>query len=458
MDAAYELSRFIVDTTLVDLPEDVIDVAKREILDCLATTLGGSPDEAARGLYELVQEWGGRQEASVIAHGGKFPSPNAALINSTMANALDYDDTHERGHLHAGSVVVPSAFAASEARGGVNGKEFITAVCVAVELGCRLGIATKSAKPIFMGGWDYGVLHGYFTGAAVAGKILNLDKRKTHNALGIAYNQTSGNAQAMKNEADTKKIGYGFASHGGITSALMAQRGITGAKDIFDETDRGFYNLYHAGCDRETLLRDLGRKFEMFDMSFKPYPCCRMNHPYIDAIMKLLKDNKIEANEVEEIVPFTCQHVYQTLCMPEQVKKKPNNVMTTQFSLPWTMACAVVRKKVGISEFTEEALKDPLLLDMAARVSPMFDSSLPDEFAFTKLRVKTKRGTFEINTNYAHGGIHNPMTFEDIEHKFIDCAAVSVKRIAKERLERVISMVRNLEEVKNVKDIIELLT
>ena len=199
MDAAYELSSFIVDTTFADLPQEAIDVAKKEVLDTLATTLGGSQDKTVIELYELVKIWGGREESTIIAHGGRFPSPNAAMVNSTMASALAYHDTHERGHLHAASVVVPSAFAISEAKGGVDGKEFITALCVAVELGCRLGIATKSAKPnILMGGWSYGPLLGYFTGAAVAGKILHLDKQKMHNALGIAYNQASGNAQGVK--------------------------------------------------------------------------------------------------------------------------------------------------------------------------------------------------------------------------------------------------------------------
>ena len=457
MDAAYELSNFVVDTRFEELPHEALDVAKKEVLDSIATTLGGSTDESAKKLYELVKEWGGRQESTIIAHEGKFPSPNAALVNSTMANALDYDDVHERANFHAGNVVVPSAFALSEAIGSVHGKEFITAVCAAVELGCRLGIATRPSKPIFMGGWDYGVLHGYFTGAAVAGKILNLDREKMHNALGIAYNQVAGNGQSMRDGADTKKIGYGFASHGGITSALMAERGITGAKDIFDETDTGFYSLYHAGCNSTALLKDLGQKFEMTDMSFKPYPCCRMNHPYIDAIMKLLKDNKIEANEIEEIVPFTCKYVYQTLCVPEQVKKRPNNVITTQFSLPWTIACAVVRRRVGISEFTNDALNDSLLLDMASKVSPILDSSLSDELVFTKIKLRTKRGTFEIQTDYALGGVHNPMTFDDIEHKLLDCASASARHISKVNLTRVASMVRNLEEVKNVKELIKLL-
>src|SRR4030067_2960194 len=157
---------------------------------------------------------------------GKLPSPHAALVNGTMSNALDYDDTHERAHLHAGVVVVPPAMALSEARGGIGGKEFITAVCVAVELGCRLGVSVRPAKPLFMGGWSFGPLLGHFTAAAAAAKLLHLDEEKVHHALGIAYHQASGNAQAMRDKAASKKIGPGFACRDGIISALMAQKGI----------------------------------------------------------------------------------------------------------------------------------------------------------------------------------------------------------------------------------------
>ncbi|MFC1901971.1 MmgE/PrpD family protein [Chloroflexota bacterium] len=457
MDAAYELSNFIVNTRFADLPQEAIDVAKKEVLDVLAIALGGSRDKAVRELYGLVKEWGGREESTVIALGGRVPSPNAALVNSTMSNVLDYDDTHERGHLHAGIVVVPSAFAVSEAKGAVSGRDFIEAICVAVELGCRLGMATQLARPIFMGGWCNASLFGYFTSAAVAGKILNLDEQKMHNALGIAYAQASGNTQANEDGADSKRIGRGFAARGGITSALMAQRGITGAKNIFDESERSFYNLYHAGCNRDTLLKDLGKKFEMSDMSFKPYPCCRLNHCFIDAITKLVKDNKIEAEEVEEIVPFTCKPVYEELCLPVQIKTKPKSMLNAQFSLRWTIACGVVRKRVGVSEFTEEALKDRTLLNMAAKVNPVLDSSLPDELAFTKIKVRTKRGIFEINTDYTLGSVQNPMNFEDIEKKFIDCAAFSARPIRKERLTQVTHMVKNLEDVKNIEEIIYLL-
>lgn len=458
MDAAYELSRFLVDTRFSDLPPAVIDLAKREVLDVLATTLGGSRDDTVRNLYELVRTWGWKRESSIIAYRGRFPAQHAALVNSVMSNTLDYDDTHERGRVHAGSIVVPTAFAIAEAKGGISGKDLITAICVSVELGCRLGIAAKLAKPIFMGGWSWPELHGYFSGTAVAGKLLGLNQQMMHDALGIAYSQATGNSQAIIEQAATKTIGYGFAARGAITSASMAQKGLTGVKAVFEERELSFFNLYHAGCDRETLLKDLGRKYEMCDLSFKPYPCCRLIHPYIDALTKFVKENEEAAAEVEEVVPRVWKEIHRLLCTPEEIKRVPNNAISAQQSLPWALSCALVRKRVGINEFTEEALQDPALLNIAARISPVLDPSLPDESAFTTITLRTRHGVFEVKTDYPYGSAQNPMTFEEIESKFMECASFAAIPIPKRNLRQVVSMVRDLENVEGVERIIRLLS
>jgi 2-methylcitrate dehydratase PrpD len=458
MDAAYEISRFLVNTKFDDLPAEAIHVVKKDILDILANALGGSSDQGVKAIYDLVTEWGGKPESSIIGYGTKVPSPNAALVNSTMAFTLDYDDVHERGRFHAGVSVIPAAFAISGMKASVSGKEFIVAICLAIELGCRLGIASKRAKPGFiMGGWDYASLHGCFSSATVAGRLLNLDELKMHNAMGLAYHQAAGNGQSAIDAADTKKLGAGFGARAGITSALMAQRGITGAKAIFDESEISLCHLYHSGCNKDILVRNLGKSFEMLDMSFKPYPSCRLGHMHIDAVLRLVQEHDIQAEEVEEIIPSTCQFVNVQLCIPLEDKKKPNNRTAAQFSLPWVIACAVVRRKVGIHEFTEDALNDRNILEVASRVNPTLDPFLPDELAFTPLRIKTKRGTFETKTNFGYGSVQNPMTFEAIEEKLLDCASISVKPVPKGNLAKVVQMVRSLEEVRNVNEIINLL-
>jgi 2-methylcitrate dehydratase PrpD len=459
MDAAYKISEFLVNTKFDDLPSDVVEVVKKDILDTLGNALGGSSDSTIEAVHELVKEWGGKTESSIIAFGTKTTSFNAAFVNSTMAFALDLDDTHERGRLHAGVATVPTALAIAEMKGGVTGKEFITALCVAIEVACRLGIASERRTPgHIMGGWDYASLHGAFSSAAVAGKLLGLDEQQMHNALGIAYHQVAGNALSAIDEADSKKLGPGFAARSGIMSAIMAAHGITGAKQIFDESEIGLCHLYHAGCNRDALLAGLGTKFEMYDMGFKPYPSCRLGHRHIDAVLKLVKEHNIQSDEIEEITPSVCQFVHTQLCTPIAAKVKPANKTAAQFSLHWVLSAAAVRRRIGIRELNIEALKDHDLLDMAAQVKPILDSALPDENAFASVKIKTKKGTFETKTSPPYGSIENPMIFEDIESKFFDCSSFALYPIPLERLKNVVSIVRNLETIKDVKEIISLLS
>ena len=458
MDSAYAFSRFLVNTRFEDLPGDVVNVAKKDVLDILGNALGGSSDAVVTTVYDLVREWGGKGESTVITYGTKVPSFNAVLTNCTMASALDYDDAHDRARLHGGVTTVPTALAVAELRGGVTGKEIITALCAAIEVACRLGIASERRTPgHLMGGWDYACLHGTFSSAAVAAKLLGLNEQEMRNALGIAYHQAAGNALSAIDEVDTRKLGAGFAARSGIMAALMAGRGITGAKAIFDESEIGLCHLYHAGCDREALLAGLGERFEMYDMGFKPYPSCRLGHRHVDAVLKLVKEHDLQPDEIEEITPSVSQIVHTQLCVPVEAKKEPANKTAAQFSLAWVLGAAAVRRRVGIREFAQEALKERNLLDMAARVKPTLDPGLHDEFTFAPIKIVTKRGVFETKTGYPYGSIQNPITLEDLEIKFLDCASFSRKPLPKENLAKAISMIRNLEVVKDVKEIIGLL-
>ena len=457
MDLAYDISKFIIDTRFTDLPQDAIDIAKKDILDIFGVSLAGSSHQVIEKMRGLAKNWGGKEEGSVLVFGDKFPLPNTVLINSTMANALDYDDTHERGGIHAGCVVIPTALALSEQKGDISGIEFLTAVCLGIELGCRIGMAAIPRKPLLRGGWTYPTLHGYFSAAAVAGRILGLDADKIHDALGLAYHQAAGNMQAHHDGAEVKMMGPGFASRGGVTAALMSQSGISGTRHVFDGAQLSFYNVYHAGCNREVFLNGLGYKFEMYDMGFKPYPSCRASHHYIDVVINLARENDIQPEEVEEVIIHTCKEVH-TLCTPEEVKRKPENPVAAQFSLPWILACAIQRREVGLGEFNPEALRDNALIAMAAKVHPVLDASLTNKEAPAKVSIKTKKGTLETNTGYPFGSLKNPMTFEDIEHKLMDCATASVKTISEQNLIKVVSMVKTLEHVENVKDFITLLT
>lgn len=455
MDTTYSLAQNVVVTNYQNIPMEVVEVTKKEILDSLGIGLAGSGTAGIKEIVGIVREWGGKPESTILVYGGKVPAPNAAQVNASMVHALDFDDTHDLAVVHPASVAVPSALAMAERQGRVSGKELITAIALGVDLACRMALATKLRRKIIRasGGWHPTVMYGFFSAAAVAGKLLRLDEEKMLNALGIAYHQAAGNVQCVADGAMTKKMGPGFAAKGGITAALMAEKGITGARDCI-EGEVSIYNLYHDGCNLDELTLQLGKSFEGANVSFKPYPCCRINHRYIDAALEVVKQYDIKPEEVDEIEVTAGTKTWNALCQPLDVKRQPRNIVDSQFSLPWTMACVVVRRKVGLKEFTEESIKDPALLKMSHKVTPVHDSSFEEKMdSPMNIKIKTKRGEFTQKTGAPYGSPANPMTMEAMTDKFRDCASVAIKSLP--QIDHVIDMVTKLEELDNVSDIFQ---
>ena len=460
MDAAYTFAKHLITTKYEDIPADAVDMAKKEILDIIGTALAGSSAAGIKPLVELAKEWGGREESTITSYGGKVPAFLAAQVNASMSHALDYDDYKAGGGTHCAVVVIPTALAMAERRGGVNGKELITAVALGVDLVCRIDLAAIFIRPDWgQGGWHFTSVHGRFSTAATAGRILGLNEEQMVNALGIAYHQAAGNLQCVIDGALTKRMGPGFASRDGIMAALMAQKGITGAKDSM-EGERGLYHLYYADCDRDRLLGGLGKRFEGINMNIKPYPCCGGNTVYVDDALGLVLENDIKPEEVQEIMVTIpgVKNIAHHLFFPVEVKGNPRNIVDCQFSVPWSIACAVVRRRAGLAEFTVEAMNDPAIRKMAQKVKPVVDESLPDDFlAPGIITMKTSRGEFTKKGVAPSGSPENPLSLEFIVNKFTECATWGVKRLSKDSIDKIVDMVNNLEKVKDVSQIPQLL-
>ncbi|BAF60599.1 Uncharacterized protein involved in propionate catabolism [Pelotomaculum thermopropionicum SI] len=458
MDAAYLFARNFRNTNYEKLPADIIDITKKQVLDYFAVALGGANKPGVKELVELAVEWGGASQSSIISWGYKVPTPNAAQINATMAHTLDYDDVHETAIMHPGVIAIPTAISMAEYIGGISGKEFITAVALGTDFICRLGLATRPGESIIPYGWHQTSLYGYVTSAAIAGRLLGLNEEGIVNAIGIAYHQSAGNAQCVKDGALTKRMGPGFAVRGGITSALMAQKGITGAKNCL-EGDAGFYKVYHDNkYSKETLIGDLGFRFEGKNVSIKPYPCCRGIHPFIDAASKIVNEHDIKPEDVDNIVLWCGPGTLNLLCAPIEVKTRPRNFVDSQFSAPWGVAAIVARRRAGLQEFTPEAIKSSDLLEVACKISVEVDPSFEGaELEPGRVRITLKDGrAYTEQVDLPLGTPSNPLSFEDCERKFYDCINEAEKVIPEENAEKLVKKIKELENVNDVNELVEL--
>ncbi|GAI14452.1 unnamed protein product, partial [marine sediment metagenome] len=211
---------------------------------------------------------------------------------------------------------------------------------------------------------------GYFMSATAASRLLQLDEEKMLNALGLAYHQAAGNLQVVRDGAQAKRLGPGFSCRAGVASALMAQKGITGAKN-FIEGEVGFYGLYHPQskyCDLSRLTDKLGQHFENEDISLKPYPCGVVNHTAIDAALAIAKERDIKPDDVAEVTIFTGAGSH-FLCVPLEVKRHPRNAVDTQFSIPWSVATAIAKRRASVWDYTDEAASDPMMHKLTSKIT-----------------------------------------------------------------------------------------
>src|SRR5690348_6513852 len=288
-DAAWPLARHVCRTGYADLPASAVESARRDILDTFGCMLGGSGSPGIDQLFAVIARWGGREESRVLLRGARLPAPQAALLNASMGHALDFDDTLDTGgSIHPGVSVLGSVLAVCDClrsasggvRGGVSGRDVLLAVALGLDVSCRIALACTTDR-----GWHRTAAIGVFGAAAAAGKLLGLTPEQMLAAFGIAYSHAAGNRQCILDGALTKRLQAGQAANAGVFSAVLAQTGFTGARNVFNGRF-GFLELYQPnGSDASVLLRDLGTAFRGEELSYKPYPCGRPLHAAIDTAL-----------------------------------------------------------------------------------------------------------------------------------------------------------------------------
>lgn len=459
MDVAVPLVRTILDTTYNELPQPVVDATKQHILHTIATIIGGSNASGCKMVVDLVKEWGGSQESTVLVYGTKIPSLHAALANGTMAHALDYCMNDDRTHYKTSVVVIPAALAMAEKKGGTNGRDFITAVCMGVELGIRIALAAEP-KPFHA----LSPVLGCFASAASAGKILGLDEEQMLDCLGIAYCHATDKGLSIVSPSLTKRLGPGLAARAGVFSAQLAQKGFKAGRNCFQGPTGYFCSFNGQEGDLDDMTSDLGRRFEIVNVGPKGYPCCRVLHAPIDATLSLVREYHIKPEDVMEAIVYQSDQNFPVETDPETLKRKrhPRGEVDAQFSVTWGVAWALVKGEVFIDAFTEEGIKDPGVNALAEKVLEKADpgfSRMTTMLTPVIVEIRTKQGkTFSKRIDYPKGNPNNPVTMEETKESFRRCADFAARPLDPRRVEEAIEFICSLEDVDEVSKVAKLLS
>jgi 2-methylcitrate dehydratase PrpD len=402
-----------------------------------------------------VREIGGKPEATVLGFGGRAPANMAAFANGVMSHALDFDDQTPWG-AHAASSAVSATLAIAERKGGVSGQRLITAIALAqdvfVRLRCNVGWRQD---------WNLSSVVGAFSATAAASYVLGLNEQQVANALGIASMQSSGTMEVIFGTgSDLRGMYAGFTAQGVVLAALMAEKGITGIETLF-EGRAGIFNVYFAGkYERAAIVKGLGKEYLGASTLYKAWPAVGNVHTYIHATIELMKEHRLTAADIEQIRVFVGDF-HQRMCTPLAVRRAPATLVDAKFSLPFCVALAVARGRIGISDFSASALQDRDVLAAAQKVVPVEDSRLDwkSKLPDGRIEIVTRDGRrFERVGDKVPGSPEAPMTWDAIAAKFRDCAAVAAVSLPKERIETAQAMGRQLETLNDATELLRVLT
>ena len=432
--------------------EEAREATKRLFLDFLAVAVGGRRlAESSSIILEGTRRLAGTSSGpcTIIGEEAGYPAQYAALANGALVHSMDFDDTHQHAYLHPGAPIFASLLALAEAE-GKGGFEFLTAAVMGYDVACKVGLVTGPVI-IERGFHPTGIL-GVFGATAAGARLLGLSQEQALNALGINLSQAAGTQQFLVNGTWTKRLHVGLGAHNAIYALTFAGLGFEGSVSPLDGRD-GLYHCF-AGEDQPALelaVDGLGERFEVQNTAIKPFPCCRMIHGPLDAVTEIQKTQRISPEDVAEVEVALSPAAYRVVADPPDVKRTAATVGQGQFSIYFALAAAMVNG--GFSWQSYESLQDPTVREMMPRVTALSDDSLRGYHS--RLTIITKDGdrlTREVP--FPKGEPENPVSWEDLEPKVWSLAG---EPLGAQRLERLISMVRNLESVDDLRELTALL-
>jgi 2-methylcitrate dehydratase PrpD len=464
--ATRRLARHAATLRYEALPPAVVELTKQCVLDTLGVTIGASSlAPEAKIVADYVRDLGGKPESTVLGFGGKAPAPWAVFANGSLGHMLDYDDL---GGGHVSITTVPVALALAEKRGGVSGRELITAIAAGADVMTRLALAIRIPDWTMTEGWFATQLLGYLGGAATAGRLLELSEEQMENALGIGFNQMSGSRQmAVGAATHMRSMQAGFSGQGAVLAAELAQRGIIGSKEILE----GRYGLFRTYVrtsepDWDAIVGSLGTRFPLTEThGFKVWPACGYTRPVNAAVLQLRQEHGLQPQDVESITVIGGTRATQLLSEPLERKRRPQQSIDGKYSIPFTTAVMMVKGNVRLTDYTEEGLRDPAVLAMADRVSYRAEANFPDvvggSSSVSRPTVEIRVRGGQVHTAQARhlpGDPKQPVERRFLETKFRDCVSFSAKPLAPGAADRAIEAIWNLESAADATAIVRLLS
>ncbi|MEI9475003.1 MAG: MmgE/PrpD family protein [Deltaproteobacteria bacterium] len=442
-----EVSSYISGIGRANLPAEVITKAKQHVLDTLAAIVSGSKLKPGRLAKKYVKTQAGVKEAQVACSQIITSAINAAFANGIMAHADETDDSHARSFTHPGCAIIPAALAVSE-RQGVDGISFLKGVVVGYDIGCRitqaLGVDTfrKSYRSSHSFGANFGA-------ASAAASVLGLKGESVQYVLSYAAQQASGVTYWVHEDEHVEKafVFSGIPARNGVTAALLIESGFTGVLDPFSG-ERNFFVSFSSRANPELLSEGLGSRYEIVSTNIKKFSVGSPIQAPLQAMLNLVARTRLKATNVEGI----------TVRLGEGLRTVDNRKMP-DINIQYILAVALLDGSLSFeAAHSSDRMKDRSVLKLRERITLVEDPELRASSNKRQgiVEVTTKDGTqLREHVVSVRGTSENPMTTEEVEKK---CSELLKPVLGRDRTQRLIDKILNLEYVRNVRELRPLLS
>jgi 2-methylcitrate dehydratase PrpD len=448
-DLTHRLVEHVVGASFEQLPPDTVEAAQIFILDSLGVALSGTRVPMVRELEAIADDWGSGTAARIWGSGRRVPTGTAAFINGYQIHNQEWDCVHEPAVVHPMAVVLSTLVAHAEARGGVSGRELITACSVAVDVATGIGRAARNKLRFFRP-----AMCGALGATAGLAHIEGLDAETTRSALGLAYSQLSGTMQAHIEGSPVLPMQIGFNTRAALNAIAMAPRGIRGPRH-FLEGPFGYFSLIDPDWD-PAEFDALEQRAAIAELSHKPFPSGRATHGGVDGVLSLQAAHGFTVDLVKEIRVFAPPLVIQL------VDRAPSATMAPSYArlcLPYVAATALLRGNVDVEDFELSALADPTRLALAAKIRVLRDEN-PSLNALAPQRVEVSLldgRELAIDLPAVLGAPGRPLGRERHLVKFRRAAASGLRPMRLESVEALIRLVDDLPQLDDVRTLVDAL-
>lgn len=449
---SFQLARYALRLKYELLPDRVVHMAKRCLLDGIACNLGGYDAPGRPMCEDVAREMGGPEEATVMGSGMRTSMMNATMVNSFMTRYPECNDSGGGGHNNES---IPAVLAVAE-REKVDGKEMLTSIVCSYELGARIkeSFNPPTGKNPSMSYSGIGnESRGGLQMPPTLGRMMGLNEEQIANAIGCAGTSIILNAIDADREENTmrKNLRLGTMSHHSIMFCMLAKKGFTGPLRIIEGGAGWNEVLAHGGMDFERLVDFSG--WRIMDVRTKTYWAGGMLHGHLSATLSLVKDHDLHYEDIEAVeIRVGSYGGKHNTALP---KKYPRNSESADHSTHFLTAMMILERAAGHNSAVPSKFTDPKVLDLIERTTVIVDPKIPERSRGGISKITTKDGSVlraEVSTPHGYDE-ESPMSDKELEDKLRDIAGVHMK---KDKIERLIDQIWNADKLKDTGDLMKL--